>query len=224
MASTSALQIISIATSLSAAGGIASLTIFSIPSLLALPGSRSLPQIRWLFSRGSHIYPTASFLSSAGFASLAFTTLPGQSSITQSVLKIATLQGGTIPNGYLAAAALCLSIAPVTAVMVPTNFALIAKNEEKGGARSEQSAKEQGQREEGAQKQRSRTAGESVSGQGQPNQFADLSGPQARTSMDTTDKEDQEIKELLENFGRLNLVRAVLMGAGGLVGLATALA
>lgn len=223
MASTTALQVMSIAISLSAAGGIASLSLFSTPSLLALPGSRSLPQIRWLFSRGSHIYPTASFFSSAGFASLAFTRLPGQSSITQSVLKLATLQGGAVPNGYLAAAALCLSIAPFTSVMIPTNFALIAKNEEKGGARSERSAREQGQRGDGAQKQRSRTAEESVSGQGQPDQFMDLSGPQSKTNMNTTDKEDEEIRELLAKFGKLNLVRAVLLGAGGIVGLATAL-
>lgn len=56
---TQAVQVSSIATSLIAAGGIASLSLFDVPELASQPADRALPQIRWLFSRGSHIFPQA---------------------------------------------------------------------------------------------------------------------------------------------------------------------
>ncbi|ORY07934.1 hypothetical protein BCR34DRAFT_16188 [Clohesyomyces aquaticus] len=56
---TQALQIIGVSTALMASGGIACLSLFDIPLLSSQPASRSLPQIRWLFSRGSHIFPAA---------------------------------------------------------------------------------------------------------------------------------------------------------------------
>lgn len=87
--------------------------------------------------------------------------------------------------------------------------------EKKGGARSEKTAREQ--------HTTGRSAEESVSGQGQPGQFTDLSGPQAKTETTTTKEEDEKARELLGKFGQLNLVRAILLGTGGVVGLATAL-
>lgn len=79
-------------------------------------------------------------------------------------------------NGYLAAAALTMGIAPYTMfVMLPTNMQLIKMNE-KG---SEKAAKEDG---------------------------------------------DAKVDALLNKFGWLNISRASLTGAGGLVGLWTALA
>lgn len=137
----------------------------------------------------------------------------------QLLLDLASGRGGIKFNGYIAAAALCLSIGPFTGLMIPTNFELIKRNEEKGGARSEKSAREQAS---DATKQ-SRTAEESVSGEGQPGQFTDLSGPQSKSEKDTTEEEDEKVRELLGKFGQLNLARAILIGAGGIAGLATAL-
>lgn len=54
-----AIQITSITTSLLAAGGIAALSLFDIPLLASQPADRALPLVRWLFSRGSHIFPQA---------------------------------------------------------------------------------------------------------------------------------------------------------------------
>ena len=100
--------------------------------------------------------------------------------------------------------------------MVPTNFRLIEMNEEKGGSRSESSARE-------SVGKPTRTAMESVDGKGQANQFRDLSGPQQRTDKKTTNEDDREVKDLLAKFGMLNGARGVLMLAGGVVGLVTAL-
>ena len=102
--------------------------------------------------------------------------------------------------------------------MIPTNFELIRMNEEKGGARSERSAKEEGEAIGG------RKAEDSVAGKGQPSQWTDLSGPQGKTEHSATKEEDEKVWDLLQKFGQLNTVRAVLLGAGGVVGLATALA
>ncbi len=102
--------------------------------------------------------------------------------------------------------------------MVPTNFKLIKMNEERGGARSEKSAA-QANTQAG-----DRSAYDSVAGKGETSQFKDLSVPQTKTKENTSQAEDEEVRELLGKFGRLNAVRAVLMAAGGMVGLATALA
>lgn len=90
-------------------------------------------------------------------------------------------------------------------------------NEEKGGARSQRSAQQ-------SDKSASNTGLEAVERRGQAAEFRDLSGPQEKTERDSTRAEDEEVRELLDKFGKMNAVRAVLMGAGGVVGLATALA
>ena len=211
--SISILQVLSVSTSLLAAGGIASLTFFSVPSFLALPASRSLPQTRWLFSRGSHVFPTAAIFSSAGYASLAFLALPAGARTLSHLLQSLSRRGNAGINGYIAAATLCLSIGPVTRLMLPINFELIRMNEEKGGTRSEKTAKVQWNNSDG---QKNRTAEEA-------SEFSDLSGPQNATNAKSTREEDEKVRDLLVKFGRLNLVRAVLLGAGGIVGLMAAL-
>lgn len=223
-ASIAFLKALSIGTSLVAAGGIASLTIFNVPSLQAIPASRSLPQIRWLFSRGSHIFPTAAALSSAGFVSLAFFALPpgrrGLSQLLEGLLRAGGIQG------YTAAAVLCISIGPFTALMVPTNFELIRMNEEKGGTRSEKNAAEKsgkGQKEGGATENKDK-AFSSISGEGQVSEFSDSSGPQGKAGSETTAEDDEKVGKLLATFGTMNMARAILIGAGGIVGLLTALA
>ncbi|KAL8772476.1 MAG: hypothetical protein Q9209_002428 [Squamulea sp. 1 TL-2023] len=218
------LQTLSISTSLVAAGGIASLTIFNVPSLQALPASRALPQIRWLFSRGSHIFPTAAALSSAGFVSLAFFALSeGQRSLPQ--FLEGCVNNGTV-QGYLAAAVLSIGIGPVTSFMVPTNFELIGMNEEKGGTRSEKSAAEskgKGQKQGGASGNKDK-AYASISGEGQTSEFSDLSKPQGKVENETTEEDDEKVEKLLATFGNMNMARGLLIGAGGIVGLLTALA
>lgn len=213
---TLAVQTATIATSLMGAGGIAALSLFDVPMLQSQPASRSLPSIRWLFSRGSHIFPTTAAASGLGFAYLAIAALPQGRAVSQ-MLRLGS--NGTKINGYLAAALLNFGIgAFTTMVMIPTNFALIEMNEKKGGARSETSAKEAkiGPGE--------RSAEDSVNSSGDVNQFKDLSGPQAQTSERTTADEDEKARELLEKFKALNFVRAVLGDAGGIVGLIAALA
>lgn len=216
--STGLIQALSISVSLLASGGIATLSLFDIPELQSQPASRSLPSIRWLFSRGSHIFPQAAVISSAGFAYLALNALPAGRAFTQ-LLRLGG--NGRIVNGYLAAAALSISIGPFTSfVMVPTNFELIKMNEERAGARSEESA-----RVAGAGRPEERSARDSVDGKGQAAEFQDLSGPQTQTGNGrTTDEEDERVRELLGRFAGLNLVRAVLIGGGGVLGLMTALA
>ncbi|KAJ9653173.1 hypothetical protein H2198_007635 [Neophaeococcomyces mojaviensis] len=208
---TAVAQIFSISTSLIASGGIACLSVFDIPELQSQPASQSLPSIRWLFSRGSHIFPQAAALSSAGFTYLAYNALP-----TGSRPVIQLLQHGKVP-GYLAAAILAISVAPVTRLMIPTNFRLIKLNEEKGGSRSERNARE------GRSKPSGRSAEESVEGKDGAKEFTDLSGPQSKTTLETSEAENEEVRQLLDKFGKMNATRAVLLGLGGIVGLSTAL-
>ena len=152
-------------------------------------------------------------LSSSGFAYLSYTSIPSGSNLFQS----AVFRGQ--PGLYLAAAALVISIAPFTTlVMVPTNFALIKMNEEKGGSRSTASAK---YRQNAGSKQRN--ADESVASKGDVSQWKDLSGPQEKTLKGSSKEEDEEVRALLDKFGKLNGVRALLMAAGGAVGLMSAL-
>ena len=212
---TTAAQLFSISIALLASGGIASLSLFAVPLLQSQPASRSLPQTRWLFSRGSHTFPQAAFLSSAGFSYLAWTSA-SSGSFGDFIGLVA--KGGRV-SGSVAAAVLTLSIAPVTMVgMIPTNFALIQKNEDLGGARSEKSARD------GDAKPGLRSAEESVNAKGVVAELTDLSGPQERTTEDSSEEDDREVRELLGKFAALNGVRAVLMGLGGVVGLWTALA
>lgn len=57
--STQLIQTLSISVSLYAGGGIAALSLFDVPELQSQPADRSLPMIRFLFSRGGHIFPQA---------------------------------------------------------------------------------------------------------------------------------------------------------------------
>lgn len=100
--------------------------------------------------------------------------------------------------------------------MIPTNFALIRENNKLGGARSKKAAAE-------SDASADRTALDSVKGSGEGVEFTDLSGPQERTRDDSNQEQDEKVYKLLEKFRWLNLVRAVLIGAGGVVGLYTAL-
>ena len=148
----------------------------------------------------------------------AYTSLP--SGISQNavadILRL-VIRNSSV-RGYLAAATLAISIGPVTTLMVPTNFALIKMNEERGGARSAESARRGGDKPSG------RSAEDSVGGQGEAGEFRDLSGPQERTSEKSSKQDDEKVRALLEKFGRLNAVRALLIGVGGVLGLITALA
>lgn len=207
--------IFSVTASLVGAGGILTLTFFDVPILASQPASRSLPSTRWLFSRGSHTFPTAAILSSGGFASLAYAAVPSGAKLGQVLSSNPDARFKVL--GFLAASLLSLSIAPVTTyLMIPTNFRLIELNERKGGTRSAQLAKlgDQG----------GRSAEDSVDGKGQVSQWSDLSGPQEKTGKESTREEDEEVRGLLEKFGRLNALRGVLLGIGGIVGLSVGLA
>lgn len=103
--------------------------------------------------------------------------------------------------------------------MIPTNFELIGINEELGGAKSAESAAYR--KSVGAEK---RTAEQSVDGKEDVSQWSDVSGPQTKTAREATPKEEDRVQELLGRFKKLNYVRAVLIGAGGVVGLVGALA
>lgn len=209
-------QVASIATSLLAAGSIGTMTLFDIPKFQSQPASRSLPMTRWLFSRGSHIFPWTAMFSCAGFGYLATTALPAGRAAT-TIYQLAS--NGTKVNAYLLAAVLNLGTGIWTMqAMVPTNFALIELNERLGGAKSAKSAEN---------KQYSagdRGADDSVNSKGDPtSQITDLSGPQSHTDRKSTPEEDREASELLGKFGRLSGIRALFPGIGGLVGLVAAL-
>jgi hypothetical protein len=115
--------ILSACTSLIGSGGILALTFFDIPILASQPASRSLPSTRWLFSRGSHVFPTAAIISSTGFASLAYASIPNEVRLFE-ILRTSSDARFKV-MGYLAASLLSISIAPVTSFMIPTNFRLI---------------------------------------------------------------------------------------------------
>jgi hypothetical protein len=220
--STKALQILSISTAFLASGGIATLSLFDVPLLASQPASRSLPLTRWLFSRGSHVFPSASLISSTGFACLAYSALPPTSRTFSGLMSL--LSTAKI-GGYVAAAVLTLGIGPVTHFMLPTNFRLIKLNEELGGARSAKSAV---YRQEKHKQQMAgewpRGVDEAVNGTDDVSQWWDWSGPQERTVRESSKKQDEEVRGLLEKFGRLNVIRAGVMGVGGIVGLWAALA
>ncbi|KAF1919532.1 hypothetical protein BDU57DRAFT_143931 [Ampelomyces quisqualis] len=222
MSSHSAIQILSITTALVASGGIATLSIFDVPIIASQPASRALPMTRWLFSRGSHIFPTAALLSSSGFAYLAYAALPLASRSLPGLLRHVTRSKQV--GLYMAAAALTLSIAPFTRIMIPTNFALIGMNEKLGGTRSAKSAAyRMAEHKPQMAGGWPRGADESVNGTDDVSQWWDWSPPQERTRKESTKKQDEEVRGLLGKFGRLNGVRAGLMGVGGVVGLIAAL-
>ena len=210
------IQVASITTSLMAAGSIATMSFFDIPQAQSQPASRSLPMIRWLFSRGSHIFPTTTMVSFTGFLYLAITTLPAGRAWS-TIYKVAA--NSPKVNAYIAAAFLNLGTGIFTErVMIPTNFSLIELNERLGGAKSEKSAKN---KQYGTG---DRSADDSVNSKGDPtSQWTDLSGPQSQTDRKSSPEEDREANELLTKFGRLNAIRACFPGIGGVVGLVVAL-
>ncbi|KAJ4422627.1 hypothetical protein N0V82_002746 [Gnomoniopsis sp. IMI 355080] len=217
------LQTVSISSALVAAGGIATLTLFDVPILQSQPASRSLPSTRWLFSRGSHIFPTAAFVSSAGFGVLGFQALPfPPSQLFKAIGSRGIRAIGARSGGYILAGLLCLSIAPWTSmVMIPNNFALIKLNADKNGSRSVKSAAAlKSVPQDGT---RPRTALDSVNGKGEADQWTELSGPQEETLLKSSVAEDEKVREMLGLFGRQNMARAVFMGLGGVVGLWAAL-
>jgi hypothetical protein len=222
MSSTRAVQIFSISTAFIASGGIATLSLFDVPIIKSQPASRALPMTRWLFSRGSHIFPTAAIASSSGFAYLAYSALPSGSRTFSNLLQHAFK--GTI-GLYVAAAALTISIAPWTQLMIPTNFTLIKMNENLGGTRSAKSAEyRQAEHRPQMAGEWPRGADESVDGKDDISQWLDFSPPQEKTRKESSKKQDEEVRTLLDKFGKMNSVRAVLMGLGGMVGLIASLA
>lgn len=121
---------------------------------------------------------------------------------------------------YAAAALLCVAIAPwTTLVMLPNNYEFIRMNSERGGARSVRAAEVLAS---GGEK-RDRSKDDLIRGAGEGDQLADMSGPLGELPERTTEGEDEKVREMLGLFARQNLVRAVLMAAGGVVGLITAL-
>ncbi|KAF9694395.1 hypothetical protein EKO04_007536 [Ascochyta lentis] len=217
MSTTQAIQIISISTALFASGGIASLSAFDIPLMRSQPASRSLPMLRWLFSRGSHTAPTAIIISSTGFLYLAYASLPPTAQTLSSTLTHLT-HGN--PASFLGASLLSFSCALFTSlVMIPTNFELIKRNEDLGGAHSLNSAQYRQ-----SVNAPPRSAEESVNGKDDISQWSDVSGPQEKTARASSEEQDGEVKALLSKFEKLNYIRAVLIGAGGVVGLVGALA
>lgn len=104
--------------------------------------------------------------------------------------------------------------------MIPNNFAIIKKNEELGGARSVNAAKVL---KESGYRPGERSAEDSVNSKGEGSELLDLSGPQTKTELPSSDADDEEVYEMLGKFGRYNMWRAVLLGGGGVVGLLAAL-
>lgn len=121
-------------------------------------------------------------------------------------------------NGFLAAEVLAISIGPFTSYMIPNNFALIEKNEKLGGARSHKSAEQQ--RKQGRRPGQG-SAVDSVNNS--VDEFRDLSVSMTKTEQSSSKAEDAEVREMLGKFGRQNIVRAFLLGGGGVVGLVAAL-
>ncbi|MCJ1297126.1 hypothetical protein MMC34_008695 [Xylographa carneopallida] len=226
MSSSVLLAVFAASISLLGSGGIFALSLFDIPELRAQPASRSLPSVRWLFSRGSHIFPTAAAVSSAAFALLAYQSahkLPHSAALLS--LSLLDTRAGRTVAGYALASALSISIAPFTQLMLPTNFELIRLNIALGGSRSQASAVQAAKQSAVQQAAlRQRTAKQSVNGEGEfVNEQTDLSGPQEKAPREASAAEEARVQELLSRFALLNAVRGVLLGAGGIVGLLVAL-
>jgi hypothetical protein len=219
---TEILQATGITTSLLSAGALLAFNFFDIPILKSQPASRSLPSIRWFFSRGSHIFPQAALVSSGAFLCLAYTAQPAQSS----GLTIAQLLKHGRVSGYLAAAVLAFAIAPFTAfAMVPhPNFDIIQLNKDLGGAASQKQKKLQRQQGLSDQQLEKSSGPPDVAGDYQSSEFKDLSGPMEKTEQESTPEQDRKARDLLEEFRWLNLVRALLMLGSGVVGLVVAAA
>ena len=194
MASIVVAKVVGVSLSLLGAGGIFATSLFDIPELQAQPASRSLPSIRWLFSRGSHIFPQAALIASVSFATLAYhacQALPAATSSASTLHSLIDTTAGWAVLGYMLASVLSLSIAPFTTlVMLPTNFELIQHNINLGGSRSQASAtyrsKLSPQQQAALDK---RTARDSVNGVGEGgvNELTDLSGPQEKAPREASE-------------------------------------
>ncbi|TKX26423.1 hypothetical protein C1H76_1385 [Elsinoe australis] len=139
-----AAQITGTASSLVAAGAILSISALINPVLDTSARSVSaekpsptttLPAIRFLFSRGSHIFPQAATVAGACFGYLAYNN-SGRSGLVkplQALVGVSLSKGA----GYTLAAALSTAIMPLTFVMLPlANNSLreMAELKEKGKA------------------------------------------------------------------------------------------
>ncbi|OQO05114.1 hypothetical protein B0A48_08134 [Cryoendolithus antarcticus] len=189
-----AIAVASSSLALTGAGGIAALSLFDIPELQSQPASRSLPQIRWLFSRGSHFFPSLAFGSGTAFLYLAYDAVPAHltaiQGLTHAIRGITSLGTPAGRAGGLMFAGLsAFGLGPMTSIMIPTNFRLIELSKAKGGSRSEASAKKAK-----AAGVKGQNALDSVDGRGQAGQFADLSGPQEETAERTSKAEDEEVR------------------------------
>ncbi|KAK4959533.1 hypothetical protein LTR66_010507 [Elasticomyces elasticus] len=112
-----AADILSTTTALLTSGAILSISLFEIPNLLSTPSTTSLPQLRALFSRGSHVVPPAASASLAIYAWLAYHAD----------------RAGHLDrrNGYVAAAVGVASIMPFTTlVMLPAANGRLIEMEE----------------------------------------------------------------------------------------------
>lgn len=232
-----AVQTTSISATLLTAGGIGTLSLFDAPLLRAQPAARALPATRWLFSRGSHVVPPALLATGAAFLYLAYTaaaeTAPSQGGALLLSTTTRTAAAGrgaallrllaTAPARYVAAAACNGAVALWTlCVMAPSvNFALIQRNEAKGGVRSAAAANATTTH---RAPPGTRSAADSVAGVGEGvGEWSDTSGPQEVTPLPSSATEDAEVRALLGRFAWMNGVRAVLCMAGGVIALATAL-
>jgi hypothetical protein len=132
------------------------------------------------------------------------------------------MNGGKV-SSFLLTTALTISIAPFTSLMIPTNFEIIEINKAKGSARSTKVSETRARTGNLVKEGRVKSAEESVEGKGDVDELTDLSGLQEKTTVKTTGEEEEKARQLLEKCKRLNGVRAVLMGAGSIVELLTAL-
>lgn len=216
------LQTVGITTSLLSAGALLAYNFFDIPVLKSQPASRSLPSIRWFFSRGSHLFPSAVVVSTSAFTCLAYNaTLPVQGS-GLSALQLMTY--GRVP-GYIAAALLASGVAIVTmTVMVPhPNFDIIRLNKELGGAASQGLKREQQRQDVSDEKLENSSGPPDVDGDFKASEFRDTTGPMGETDRQSTPEQDEKARELIERFRQLNMVRTLLMLGSGIVGLIVAL-
>lgn len=121
-------QTLATTTTLLTAGTILSLSVFDSPLLAStarstkspLPSPAStLPAIRFIFSRGSHLIPQSATVASSLYLYLWYSSPSGVSNA--SVTLLARLLGVQISQrtGYLIAAVLSASIMPMTGIMLP---------------------------------------------------------------------------------------------------------
>ncbi|KAH0361067.1 hypothetical protein KCU65_g8973, partial [Aureobasidium melanogenum] len=106
--------------SLATAGAILSISAFSTPLLSNNARSQSsekpspsstLPAIRFIFSRGSHIIPESAAVAAANFGFLAYHA-------PSTVVNVLGMEIGS-RTGFIAAGLLSMAIGPITQIMLP---------------------------------------------------------------------------------------------------------